>query len=99
LPTESVSRDGVWDGIYLVVRFAALEPRAGTPRRARLRWLRSPKAGGANDLNDVRFRGQSGLGLIMVRYLLLTLAVYAAQQSPAVRCAILLPESTGGIGR
>src|SRR6478735_2217412 len=30
LPTESVSRDGVWDGIYLVVRSAALEPRAGT---------------------------------------------------------------------
>jgi len=56
LPTESVSRDGVWDGIYLVVRSAALEPRAGTPRRARLRWLRSPKAGDGNDLNDVRFR-------------------------------------------
>jgi hypothetical protein len=27
LPTESVSRDGLWDGIYLVVRSAALEPR------------------------------------------------------------------------
>ena len=28
MPTESVSRDGVRDGIYLVVRSAALEPRA-----------------------------------------------------------------------
>ena len=27
MPTESVSRDGVWDGIYLVVRSAALELR------------------------------------------------------------------------
>ena len=36
MPTESVSRDGVWDGIYLVVRSAALEPRAGTLRPARL---------------------------------------------------------------
>ena len=27
MPTESVSRDGVRDGIYLVVRSAALEPR------------------------------------------------------------------------
>ena len=27
MPTESVSRDGVWDGIYLVVRPVALEPR------------------------------------------------------------------------
>ena len=41
MPTESISRDGVWDGIYLVVRSAALEPRAGTPRRARLGLHRS----------------------------------------------------------
>ena len=45
MPTESVSRDGVWDGIYLVVRSAALEPRAGTRRRARPRWRLSPRVG------------------------------------------------------
>src|SRR6516162_3753285 len=48
LPTESVSRDGVWDGIYLVVTSAALEPRAGTRRRARLPWQHSPRAGDGN---------------------------------------------------
>src|SRR5207245_4128198 len=51
LPTESVSRDGVRDGIYLVVRSAALEPRAGTLRPARPRWRRSPRVGGGNELN------------------------------------------------
>src|SRR5262249_23288949 len=45
LPTESVSRDGVRDGIYLVVRSAALEPRAGTLRRVRLPLPRSPRVG------------------------------------------------------
>ncbi len=34
LPTQSVSRDGVWDRIWLVVRSAALEPRAGTLKSA-----------------------------------------------------------------
>src|SRR5262249_47840664 len=53
LPTESVSRDGVRDGIYLVVRSAALEPRAGTPRRARQRWRHSQRAGGGNEPNSL----------------------------------------------
>ena len=30
MPTQSVPRDGVWDWRLLVVRCAALEPRAGT---------------------------------------------------------------------
>jgi Kelch motif len=54
LPTESVSRDGVWDGIYLVVRSAALEPRAGTLRPARPRWGHSRGAGGGNDQKTSR---------------------------------------------
>src|SRR5215472_16214240 len=45
LPTESVSRVGVWDWLHLGVRSAALEPRAGTRRRARPRWRRSPRVG------------------------------------------------------
>ena len=46
MPTESVSRDGVRDGIYLVVRSAALEPRAGTLRPARPRSVRKELAAG-----------------------------------------------------
>ena len=41
MPTQSVPRDGVWDWRLLVVRCAALEPRAGTLRPARPRRQRA----------------------------------------------------------
>ena len=57
MPTQSVSRHGVRDGIYLVVRSAALEPRAGTLRPARLRCgIREELAAG----NERRGASQAG---------------------------------------
>jgi hypothetical protein len=53
VPPQSIFGHAVRDGTYLVIRSAALEPRAGTLRPVRLRWRHSRRVGDGNRASNM----------------------------------------------